>query len=100
VDGRPTTPPGTPSGAPARGTGAEPGAPSAAIAGTPGPGRPMRRGRADVTSELAELRRHLVDVPPHHGGGTRRAVEERIARLETELAALDAAIRLAPSEDR
>jgi len=100
VDGRRTTPPGTPAVAPARDPGTERAAPSAANAGTAGPGRPTPRGRADVASELAELRRHLVDVPPHHGGGTRRAVEERIARLETELAALDAARRPASEEDR
>lgn len=49
------------------------------------------RGRAVVAVELAELRRHLVDVPPHHGGGTRSALEERIRGLEAELARLEAA---------
>ncbi len=55
--------------------------------GTPG-GPVPGRGRAVIAGELAELRRHLVDVPPHHAAGTRRALEERIRRLERELARL------------
>lgn len=47
------------------------------------------RSRGEVANELSELRRHLTDVPPHHGGGTRAALAERIARLEAELAALE-----------
>lgn len=55
----------------------------------------QERGRGVVAAELAELRRHLVDVPPHHGGGTRGALEERIRRLEAELAALERTDRTA-----
>lgn len=43
------------------------------------------RSPATIAGELAELRRHLAAVPPHHGGG-RAALEERIRRLERELA--------------
>lgn len=49
------------------------------------------RSRGEVANELSELRRHFLDVPPHHGGGTRAALVERIARLEAELAALERA---------
>jgi hypothetical protein len=49
---------------------------------TPGPDA---RSPAVVATELAELRRHLDEMPPHHGGG-RAALEERVRRLERELA--------------
>jgi hypothetical protein len=43
------------------------------------------RTEATIAAELAELRRHLEEAPPHHAGG-RRALEDRIRRLERELA--------------
>lgn len=43
------------------------------------------RSPAVVAAELAQLRRYLDEMPPHHGGG-RGAVEERVRRLERELA--------------
>jgi hypothetical protein len=44
-----------------------------------------------VEAEVAAVRRHLHDAPPHHGSGTRAALEERLGRLERELARLRAA---------
>ena len=35
--------------------------------------------------EIADLERHLVDMPPHHAGGTRRAAEERLEDLRRAL---------------
>ena len=57
--------------------------------GTDGADGTRARGRATVAAELAELRRHLADVPPHHGGGTRGALEDRLRRLEAELARIE-----------
>jgi hypothetical protein len=55
----------------------------ASHAGTARPGR-----RVDViAAELADVRRYLAETPPHHGDGTRVALEERVQRLERELAA-------------
>lgn len=45
------------------------------------------RSIATIQSELAEVRRHLVDVPPHSGQGLRDELADRINRLERELAA-------------
>ena len=49
--------------------------------------RPADRSAAVVAAELAEVRRHLEESPPHHGGG-RDQLEERSRRLERELASL------------
>jgi hypothetical protein len=46
---------------------------------------PVPRSPATVAAELAELRRYLAEMPPHHGGG-RAALEDRVRRLERELA--------------
>jgi hypothetical protein len=43
--------------------------------------RPVPR----IAAELAEVRRHLVDAPPHHGAGVRDALRDRAAALEREL---------------
>lgn len=51
----------------------------------PAPSVPAPRTVAALRAELDDLRRHLVDTPPHHGSGTRRSVEERIAALEAAL---------------
>jgi hypothetical protein len=51
----------------------------------PRPPEPPVRSPAVVAAELAELRRHLDEMPPHHGGG-RAALEGRVQRLERELA--------------
>jgi len=48
--------------------------------------RSPARSPAQLRSELAELRHHLQEIPPHHGGG-RAAMQRRIAALERELAA-------------
>jgi hypothetical protein len=47
------------------------------------PGRP-RRTVARIAAELADVERHLRDVPPHSGGG-RHALEARRAALQREL---------------
>lgn len=49
------------------------------------PGRPA----SVIRAELTDLRRYLLETPPHHGAGTRDAVVARIAQLERELAASD-----------
>jgi predicted transcriptional regulator len=36
--------------------------------------------------DISDLERHLVDMPPHHAGGTRRAAEERLEDLQQDLA--------------
>ncbi|MEX2505181.1 MAG: hypothetical protein WD378_10035 [Egicoccus sp.] len=41
-----------------------------------------------VQAELDAVRRHLHEAPPHHGSGTRAALDERLRRLERELARL------------
>ncbi len=46
-----------------------------------------RRTEATIAAELAELRRHLEQAPPHHGGG-RAESEDRVRQLERELAAV------------
>lgn len=43
-----------------------------------------------VQAERDAVRRHLHEAPPHHGSGTRAALEERLRRLERELAQLRA----------
>jgi hypothetical protein len=46
----------------------------------------MTRRVPTILADLADLERHLVDMPPHHAGGTRRAAEERLEDLRRELA--------------
>ena len=50
------------------------------------------RGIAVISAELAEVERHLVDIPPHHGGG-RADLSARADALRRELAAARAAHR-------
>jgi hypothetical protein len=40
-----------------------------------------------VAAQLADVERHLLDVPPHSGGG-RHALEARRAELQRELSQL------------
>lgn len=54
---------------------------------------PAKRTIPVVQAELEAVRRHLHEAPPHHGSGTRAALEERLRRLERELAKLRAAER-------
>lgn len=44
-----------------------------------------QRGIAEILAELREVERHLVDVPPHHGGG-RADLTARADALRRELA--------------
>jgi hypothetical protein len=41
-----------------------------------------------VLAELAEVRRHLDETPPHHGAGVRDSLQATVRRLESELAAV------------
>jgi hypothetical protein len=34
---------------------------------------------------IADLERLMVDMPPHHAGGTRRGAEERLEELRVQL---------------
>lgn len=49
-----------------------------------------------VLAELAEVRRHLLETPPHHGAGVRESLQDTARRLERELSAARATER----EDR
>lgn|GEM_PF-5769657 len=49
-----------------------------------------QRSEATVLAELAEVERHLREVPPHHGGGT-ATLRDQADRLRRELASLRAA---------
>ena len=44
-----------------------------------------------IAAELADVRRYLAETPPHHGDGARASLEQRVNRLERELAATRAA---------
>lgn len=55
------------------------------------------RSIAVIRAELDEVERHLVDVPPHHGGG-RADLEARADALRRELARADTARRRQQSE--
>jgi len=46
---------------------------------------PAGRDAARIRTDIADLERLLVDVPPHHGSGTRRSLEERLEDLRREL---------------
>ncbi|MEX2627630.1 MAG: hypothetical protein WD225_12155 [Ilumatobacteraceae bacterium] len=46
-----------------------------------------------VQAELESVRRHLHEAPPHHGSGTREVLQDRLRRLEEELARLRADTR-------
>lgn len=49
----------------------------------------QQRDEATVLAELAEVERHLREVPPHHGGGT-ASLRDQADRLRRELARLRA----------
>ncbi len=53
-------------------------------------GAPRHRSIATITAELAEVERHLREVPPHHGGGA-GDLRSRADGLRRELAAARAA---------
>jgi hypothetical protein len=46
-----------------------------------------------VAAELADVRRYLADVPPHHGSGVRDQLSGRLRALERELERARAATR-------
>ena len=53
----------------------------------------MSRSEAQLQADIADLERLLVDVPPHHGAGTRRSLEERLDDLRLQLHRLRTAAR-------
>ena len=40
---------------------------------------------AQLRTQIADLERLMVDIPPHHAGGTRRSAEERLDDLRVAL---------------
>ena len=46
---------------------------------------------ARLRRDIADLERLLVDMPPHHAGGTRRTAEERLDDLRRALERAQAA---------
>jgi len=40
---------------------------------------------ARLRRDIADLERLMVDMPPHHAGGTRRSAEERLEDLRVAL---------------
>jgi hypothetical protein len=38
-----------------------------------------------IRGDIADLERLMVDMPPHHAGGTRRGAEERLEDLRVAL---------------
>lgn len=54
-------------------------------------GENARAGRpvSVIRAELGEVRRHLVDAPPHHGAGIREALHRQLRSLEHELARVE-----------
>lgn len=63
------------------------------------------RSRADAAAtaarirrDIADLERLVVDMPPHHAGGTRRGTEERLDDLRAALQRAEAATRGATSD--
>jgi hypothetical protein len=53
----------------------------------------MTEAQADLVARLrrdiADLERLMVDMPPHHAGGTRRSASERLDDLRSALARVE-----------
>jgi hypothetical protein len=45
----------------------------------------MIRSAEQLRDDIADLERLMIDMPPHHAGGTRRATEERLDDLRRAL---------------
>jgi hypothetical protein len=45
----------------------------------------VSRSIEELRRDIADLERLLVDMPPHHAGGTRRATDERLDDLRRAL---------------
>jgi hypothetical protein len=54
---------------------------------------------ARLRRDIADLERLMVDMPPHHAGGTRRGAEERLDDLRDALRRAEAAAS-SGSDDR
>ncbi len=39
----------------------------------------------ELKAAIADLERHMIDMPPHHASGTRRGAEERLEDLRAQL---------------
>ena len=48
---------------------------------------PPTRPTPQILAELAEVRRHLREAPPHHGEGIRDVLQQKLRQLERELVA-------------
>lgn len=48
---------------------------------------------ARMRRDIADLERLVVDMPPHHAGGTRRGTEERLDDLRAALLRAEATAR-------
>lgn len=47
--------------------------------------RPEARPPSQILADIADIRRHLVDAPPHSGAGTRQRLQQHLEALEREL---------------
>jgi len=52
----------------------------------------VSRSIEHLRRDIADLERLLVDMPPHHAGGTRRATDERLDDLHRALRRAEAEI--------
>lgn len=53
---------------------------------------------AELRRDIADLERLMVDMPPHHAGGTRRGTEERLEDLRAELRRVELATRASTTD--
>jgi len=53
---------------------------------------------ARLRRDIADLERLMVDMPPHHAGGTRRGAEERLDDLRDALRRAELTARSGPSD--
>ena len=53
---------------------------------------------ARLRRDIADLERLMVDMPPHHAGGTRRGAEERLDDLRDALRRAEIAATSGPND--
>jgi len=53
---------------------------------------------ARIRRDIADLERLMVDMPPHHAGGTRRGAEERLEDLRSALQRAERSARNATTD--
>jgi hypothetical protein len=59
----------------------------------------VTRDPASIRADLADLERLLVDMPPHHAGGTRVSAREQLDELRAELRRAEAIAAGPPVDD-